>query len=353
MRILNRKSLRWLTPLAIVLAIAMAILPIFVRHAAQRRIAQRIVDLGGSVEVRSAGPGWLFHFASDKCREQFREAESIEPWGPAGLRDGLEAVGMTAFIKASVVADRVDLVINKPGPHFPDSVSSPASDLPQLFEEISNLPELRALSIDCFQDCVIDSRSVPAGIETLIIRSEGPDHLSVDLSVLPPGLRELSVSGSGGRFGDLQLNLSGIASLQNLRSLELKNLELSDQSLEVVKGCTTLNSLSLAGNVISDAGVAHLKHLKSLESLTLTPTTISDAGIDELTRLPILKDGEFGLVTASDAAWDRLRKGRPEIIIRRVSVSTPGPSLDRATSREINQYFGHLNESPRQNGFDR
>jgi len=60
--------------------------------------------------------------------------------------------------------------------------------------------------------------------------------------------------------------------------------EVTDGSLEHLKGLTTLQTLSLGRTQVTDAGLKHLKGLTALQVLWLGGTHVTDAGVTQLKK---------------------------------------------------------------------
>src|SRR5262245_21352193 len=87
----------WLPLAAVILAMSLPLVSLFMRHAVQMRAARRIEEMGGLVLVRWEGWPWLFHFASDDCRGRFKSSDAVDAWGPSGVRSILGHCGYDAF----------------------------------------------------------------------------------------------------------------------------------------------------------------------------------------------------------------------------------------------------------------
>jgi hypothetical protein len=96
--------------------------------------------------------------------------------------------------------------------------------------------------------------------------------------------------------GELHITLTGwqpkdmdysvLAKRPNVVVLQMANADVTDQTLDHLKGCTKLRELDLSNTQVSDAGLQKLKALPHLEILHLNRTKISDAGVRE-TLLPM------------------------------------------------------------------
>ncbi len=93
--------------------------------------------------------------------------------------------------------------------------------------------------------------------------------------------------------------LATLEPLHELKQLELKGTQATDEGLKHLRGLTRLERLFLRGVTdVSDAGAAHLAGLKDLKLLHLTGSRITDAGLAHLRGLArleslTLQDGHF------------------------------------------------------------
>jgi hypothetical protein len=76
--------------------------------------------------------------------------------------------------------------------------------------------------------------------------------------------------------------------LRKLRTLRLYGDSLTDDSLLLIGGLTSLESLSIGGS-FPDTGFLHLRNLKSLKCLTVTSPNITARGVAAIARLPNLQ----------------------------------------------------------------
>ena len=81
-------------------------------------------------------------------------------------------------------------------------------------------------------------------------------------------------------FSDEQM--THIAQLTSLESLNLTKTSITDAGLEHVEGLTNLKWISLEGTAVTDAGLVHLKGLTGLDKLVLNNTRVTDRGVEDL-----------------------------------------------------------------------
>jgi uncharacterized membrane protein/mono/diheme cytochrome c family protein len=71
--------------------------------------------------------------------------------------------------------------------------------------------------------------------------------------------------------------------------LKLDHAKISDKSMQVIAGLTTLRRLHLSHTDVSDAGLSHLKSLTQLQSLNLVGTKVTANGLKQLEKIKTLK----------------------------------------------------------------
>ncbi|MDB5385802.1 MAG: inlA 2 [Planctomycetaceae bacterium] len=85
-------------------------------------------------------------------------------------------------------------------------------------------------------------------------------------------------------------DLRVLASIGNLKSLDLASTQITDAGLENVALIVKLSSLDLSHTSVTDAGLRSLSHLEKLARIDLVGTNVTAAGIDVLsTKLPKCK----------------------------------------------------------------
>jgi Leucine-rich repeat (LRR) protein len=78
-------------------------------------------------------------------------------------------------------------------------------------------------------------------------------------------------------------DLARLAEMARLKILNLAGTDISDETLENVRGLTSLERLDLSDTRISDKGIARLKGLARLQTLQLARTRITGAALESLT----------------------------------------------------------------------
>ena len=91
------------------------------------------------------------------------------------------------------------------------------------------------------------------------------------------GLTELEELSLGPYVADAELTY--LAGLSKLRSLDLSDTYVTAAGLEHLKGLTQLRTLNLSGTQVTDAGLERLKGLTQLRTLNLSGTRVTDAGL--------------------------------------------------------------------------
>ena len=134
-----------------------------------------------------------------------------------------------------------------------------------------------------------------------IIRNNAGDIISLRLNrwATNDSLRALSVFDELKNLNlrDMQVTDAGLVHLKTLKrltALSLSFTQVTDAGLVHLKGMTNLQMLDLYETEITDAGMVHLKGMTKLYSLNLSRTQITDAGmvhVKEMTRLRSLNLG--------------------------------------------------------------
>ena len=96
--------------------------------------------------------------------------------------------------------------------------------------------------------------------------------------------------------------------------LQMANPDVTDQTLELLKGMNGLRELDLTDTPVSDAGLGILKQLPALAVLRLARTKITDHGFHDafLTKESLLQLDLRGTQVSREtaAAWRELKAGR-------------------------------------------
>lgn len=94
-----------------------------------------------------------------------------------------------------------------------------------------------------------------------------------------------------------------------VKTLDLRNTDVSDKESAQLKALPHLTSLNLAGQPISDKGLSDLKDFPSLKQLNLHATKISDAGLAELAKSTTIEDLDIsGTEGVTDKGLAHLRE---------------------------------------------
>jgi Leucine Rich Repeat (LRR) protein len=127
--------------------------------------------------------------------------------------------------------------------------------------------------IVCSADEAVPSRSV-----FLLVLGRDP---RLDLR------RIWGVSFEGSRIQDAELQL--LRSFPNLRSVDLRKTEITDQGLRNVANIKSIEFLSLQHTEIGDGAVPYLSQLPRLRNLDLRGSRITRNGVDQLREASTLK----------------------------------------------------------------
>jgi hypothetical protein len=101
-------------------------------------------------------------------------------------------------------------------------------------------------------------------------------------------------------------DLKGIASSQQLTTLDLGYARVSDSGLKELASLKQLTKLNLAGTKVTDAGLKELANLKQLTKLDLSCIRLTDAGLKELASLKQLTKLDVGGTIVTDAGLKEL-----------------------------------------------
>ncbi|HUY87668.1 MAG TPA: hypothetical protein VMV10_02930 [Pirellulales bacterium] len=167
-----------------------------------------------------------------------------------------------------------------------------------------------------------------------------PDEICRRIASLAD-LRALDLAGS--TIDDRQLVI--LAPLARLESLNLSSTAITDAGLEQLAQFPELRHLNLENTAITDAGLAHLQALPKLESLQLSLTEVTDDGLPALGRLPALKDLDVQLTAVSAAAAESFRKSHAQTKIGSGACFESLLGLDEKLTRE---YVWHSSDGPGQ-----
>jgi hypothetical protein len=130
-----------------------------------------------------------------------------------------------------------------------------------------------------------------------------------------PGMPVTTVILAGGKVTDGELQV--VKSFPQLRSLDLRELHISDRGLEHLAKLTKLEELNLEGTRITDLGLAHLAKLKELRKLNLNKTRVSDFGLESLKELTNLEELSVKETDVSENGAQRFSELRPKVNVVR------------------------------------
>lgn len=102
---------------------------------------------------------------------------------------------------------------------------------------------------------------------------------------------------------------------KKLRKLTLREVSITDRSVDVFSQLTALRELDLWGTNITDEGLMSLVQLPNLESLTLHETSVSDQGVALFYGKASLKEIGLGKTHVTIQAKEKLRESIPGISI--------------------------------------
>jgi internalin A len=151
----------------------------------------------------------------------------------------------------------------------------------ETLKAISDLDRLRVL--DLSESCLTD--------ETIeYLTSSSVEHLNLAKNKITRAARTLSAAQSL-RSLDLSQTQVGddtlvhLSAAQSLRSLDLRDTKVGDATLTHLSKHKELTQLDLGGTNVGDVGLANLEQLKSLGRLYLDGTKVTDDGLAHLQKL--------------------------------------------------------------------
>lgn len=100
-------------------------------------------------------------------------------------------------------------------------------------------------------------------------------------------------------------------------NLDLTASEITDDSLEHLRGLTQLKRLWLADTPTTDAGLHALQDMTQLEWLDLSRTQVTDAGLPLLRRMENLRSLWLTGTQVTDAGVEQLRQMLPQVTVLR------------------------------------
>jgi hypothetical protein len=144
--------------------------------------------------------------------------------------------------------------------------------------------------------------------------SPAESHEIHDLVELPAGTFRITGVALHGQTELRRADISRMATLPGLESLNLAETRFADAELADLRGARSLIRLDLQDTPIGDAGVAFLKSLPNLQSLRLSRSRISGAALEILKSLRSLTELHVEGTRVGDADLKFLR-GMPQLII--------------------------------------
>jgi hypothetical protein len=264
-----------------------------VKANADRRAAEWVLSIGGSVWVRQEGQDRHVLAAKDLSAAPIEGLGHVTLLGNRNVDDAglVHLKGLTKLAGLDLGDTRVGSAGLQ---HVEGLTSLTVLGLPSTrvtdagLEHLKGLTNLVWLNLD-------DTQVSDAGLEQVKgLTNLKEIHLSrarvsnVGLEHLK-GLTRLRVLTLDATRAD-DAGMRHLKGLTNLRDLVVSNTPVGDAGLEHVKGLPHLAALLLGGTRVGDAGLEHLKGLTNLTSLNLYGTRVSDAGLKHLAGLSSLKD---------------------------------------------------------------
>jgi hypothetical protein len=258
----------------------------------ERRVAEWVLSLGGTVRVRVWGPE--------------KDVTAVGDLPPGNL----QLIGID--IRFKEVGDG-GLAHLEGLPHLTRLLiwGARVSDagLPRL-KGLFNLKELGLFANPAVTDAGLAHLEGLANLENLDLNGT---------RVTDAGLAHLEslTNLTHMNFMGTQVNGAGFVQLKgSLKVLFLAGSKVNDAGLAQLKDRITLNILGLEATPVSDSGLAHLKGLVRLEGLYLHHTAVSDAGLVHLRRLKQLRELDLTETKVTAQGVAGLRKALPKCRIK-------------------------------------
>jgi hypothetical protein len=105
-------------------------------------------------------------------------------------------------------------------------------------------------------------------------------------------------------------DLTQLADLKSLRTLNLYGTKITDAGLQSLSGLTNLQTLYLSGTAVTDAGLQNLQGLKKLNELGLNQTRVTDQGLVYLQGLTNLHSLSLVSTGVTDQGVQQLKTMR-------------------------------------------
>ncbi len=128
--------------------------------------------------------------------------------------------------------------------------------------------------------------------------------------------------------------LKTIATLQNVKSLLLNDLEIGDDGLEAIKDVSwPIGNLDLRGCPVSNTGLSHLTGLSSLKALRLSGSnssaSVDDDGMASVAQLPNLKVLSLDKLWVSEIGIEQLLplKNLSELYLAETTIGDDAPAM--------------------------
>ena len=217
-----------------------------------------------------------------------------------------------------------------------------------VFEHLAGLTTLESLDVgfSLVNDEGFESLAPLERLHTFAFGGNKLTGRSLPLLRLLPSLRDLVVSGKqrtdSGNWG-LELNdfnMSSLEALTGLRSLDVADMRISDESIKVIQKLVNLETLDLSRTLVSSAGMRELRSLRflrdlklaqvegiddraaaafvemeQLETLDLAETQISDRSLPDLGRMKSLQKVFVGGASVTAEGVAEFRRQHPNVQI--------------------------------------
>lgn len=233
----------------------------------------------------------------------------------------LESVRSLSLFYCDYITDTA-IIYLKGWQHLEDLNLEGTDVTSRVFEHLGAITSLRSLRVGMsrVEDEGFENLAPLISLERLAFGGAKMSGRALSLLPLLPALRHLEIGGlqrtDSGLWGvELNdFNLSNLAVLTTLESLDLSDSKVTDSGLEKLAPLTGLKELNLNGTAITAAGLSSLKALPELRTLRLWRCDkIDEQVLAALTELKQLELVDLAETAISEAAVVKLRAANKDL----------------------------------------
>ena len=315
---------------------------------ADRRTAESVLSLGGSVTIRVNGQEQAIESGNTVPAEAFRLVRIAFPENAqkadAALKSlhdltelevlWLQYVPVTDATLSRLSALTKTRLLDIGGTHVTDAGLMHLEGLAKLdylnvgetgvtdvgLQHVRNLRQLKVLGLNGTP--VTDAglahlegltKLEHLWIERTQIRGSGLKHLRKLVR-----LQKIAMANTGVTDGDLV----HLRELEALEALNLAGTSIAGPGLANLKSLTRLRELDLSNSRLTNAGLVHLKSLPQLKKVRLRGTGVTDAGLQNLEAMRHLRELDLSDTKVTAAGVEKIKKSLPAC---RIIANPPAP----------------------------